>query len=158
MNPKEKYTQQDASYGVVPIHEKSEGEFLYLLVQHREGHWGFPKGHMEKGEAPIQTATRELAEETGITNIDIDENVIESEQYIIDHKPGTKSDFPGRYTRKTVTYFFGFTHQMKVLYAGIDEEIINYVWLPFKDAMERLTYEEARTILKKAHQYAVTLK
>jgi tRNA nucleotidyltransferase (CCA-adding enzyme) len=39
----------------------------YLLVHGHKSHkWGFPKGHMEKGETEEQTALRELEEETGI--------------------------------------------------------------------------------------------
>ncbi len=53
-----------------------------LLIKHKEGHWGFPKGHMESGESYIETAKREVKEET---NIDIkilsDEYFIES--YIV---------------------------------------------------------------------------
>jgi 8-oxo-dGTP pyrophosphatase MutT (NUDIX family) len=38
-----------------------------LLVQGAEtGKWSFPKGHLEKGESPIQTALREFYEETGL--------------------------------------------------------------------------------------------
>ena len=34
-----------------------------------QGHWDFPKGHVDKGETEIETATRELEEETGIKKI-----------------------------------------------------------------------------------------
>ncbi|WP_315941241.1 NUDIX domain-containing protein [Deinococcus sp. Marseille-Q6407] len=37
-----------------------------LLVQYRDGSWTFPKGHLEPGETPVQTAAREVLEETGI--------------------------------------------------------------------------------------------
>jgi len=39
----------------------------YLLVYGKKSQkWGFPKGHMEKGETEEQTALREFYEETGI--------------------------------------------------------------------------------------------
>ncbi|WP_456411940.1 NUDIX hydrolase [Oceanithermus sp.] len=37
-----------------------------LLIRDRNGYWVFPKGHVEPGEAPLQTALREVAEETGV--------------------------------------------------------------------------------------------
>ena len=43
----------------------------FLLIQHHAGHWGFPKGHQEKGEDDLTTARRELQEETGIKQIKI---------------------------------------------------------------------------------------
>ena len=37
-----------------------------LLIRDKNGYWVFPKGHVEAGESPEQTAVREVAEETGI--------------------------------------------------------------------------------------------
>ncbi|WP_293173184.1 NUDIX hydrolase [Oceanithermus sp.] len=37
-----------------------------LLIRDRNGYWVFPKGHVEPGEAPLETALREVAEETGV--------------------------------------------------------------------------------------------
>ena len=37
-----------------------------LLIQQIEGHWGFPKGHMEDFETESETAIREVKEETGL--------------------------------------------------------------------------------------------
>ena len=35
-----------------------------LLIKQTKGHWGFPKGHVEKNETEIETAIREVKEET----------------------------------------------------------------------------------------------
>jgi len=40
-----------------------------LLVRHRLHGWSCPGGHVEDGEDPAQTATRELVEETGIAAV-----------------------------------------------------------------------------------------
>ncbi|MER3444250.1 MAG: DNA mismatch repair protein MutT [Meiothermus sp.] len=37
-----------------------------LLIRDRMGYWVFPKGHVDDGETPEQTALREVLEETGI--------------------------------------------------------------------------------------------
>ncbi len=44
-----------------------------LLLRDRNGYWVFPKGHVEPGETPEQTAVREVAEETGINARVVDE-------------------------------------------------------------------------------------
>ena len=58
------------SCGSIPFFQGPYG-YRFLIIQHQEGHWGFPKGHIEKGETPEQTATREFQEETGIKNVQI---------------------------------------------------------------------------------------
>ena len=58
------------------LHEKSCGAIVYrkyhgnteiLLIKHiNSGHWSFPKGHVEAGETEVETARREIMEETSI--------------------------------------------------------------------------------------------
>lgn len=55
------------SCGVIP-YRKVEGRIEYLLLfQHGSQTWSFPKGHMDAGETELDTALRELREETGLT-------------------------------------------------------------------------------------------
>ena len=55
------------SCGVLPYHITENGrEYLIVFEQHSHC-WSLPKGHMEPGETEIQTALRELKEETGLT-------------------------------------------------------------------------------------------
>ncbi len=42
-----------------------------LLIQDSKNRWTVPKGHIEPGETPRQTAAREIGEETGLTNIKV---------------------------------------------------------------------------------------
>ncbi len=42
-----------------------------ILAMQRRGFWDLPKGKAEKGESIQQTAVREVQEETGIQNIDL---------------------------------------------------------------------------------------
>ena len=51
--------------------EKSCGSIVIdndkvLLVKHNAGHWDFPKGHVEANETEVDTAIREVKEETNI--------------------------------------------------------------------------------------------
>jgi 8-oxo-dGTP pyrophosphatase MutT (NUDIX family) len=42
----------------------------YLLLHHTSGHWDFSKGDIESGEDDLNTARREIYEETGISDIE----------------------------------------------------------------------------------------
>lgn len=51
--------------------ESSAGGVLFkdkevLLIQNPSGVWTFPKGNIERGEKPEDTAVREVLEETGV--------------------------------------------------------------------------------------------
>lgn len=54
------------SCGVIPYRRTPEG-IRYLLILQTNGFWSLPKGHMERNETEVQTACRELLEETGLT-------------------------------------------------------------------------------------------
>ena len=65
--------------------EKSCGIVLFysdefLIIQHSnesnelKGHWDFPKGHVEDNESELETAVRELQEETGIDDFKLIKN------------------------------------------------------------------------------------
>ncbi len=54
--------RKEFSAGGVVIKDKKE----VLLIKNPSKVWTFPKGHIEKGETPIQAAIREVKEETNI--------------------------------------------------------------------------------------------
>jgi 8-oxo-dGTP pyrophosphatase MutT (NUDIX family) len=45
------------------------------MIQDRLGRWTIPKGHVEEGESLEQTALREVAEETGLTEFRLGEKL-----------------------------------------------------------------------------------
>ncbi len=53
-----------AAGGVV----RKKDEFLFI---HRNGYWDLPKGKMEAGEVPEETALREVEEECGIHHLEL---------------------------------------------------------------------------------------
>ena len=115
---------------------------IYLLLHYQAGHWEFPKGTMEPGETKQETAMRELTEETGLIAI-LDDAFEESIQYIY-------TDYQGEKGLKTVTFFVGEATNTDV---QLSHEHIDFAWLPYDQALDKITYERGREILKKAHLY-----
>lgn len=122
-------------YGVIPVCAHQ-----VLVVHNKNGYWGLPKGHSEPGEKPTATALRELAEETGITDIKLNESHSFIEHY----------QFPqnGKTVNKTVTYYVGFANSKEVSFT--DELITGGEWLSIDDAIGKITYEESKNILRQA--------
>lgn len=135
--------KNDKSFGVVPV-SKRNNKYFFLLIQHDAGHWAFPKGHPKTGETEIQTAFRELKEETGIKDCSIKENIFFRECYSYKEKSQT--------INKTVKYFLGFigiSPNIKIKKG----EIQNYKWASFEEALNLITFKEARKILKQVKNY-----
>jgi 8-oxo-dGTP pyrophosphatase MutT (NUDIX family) len=60
-----KVTKQAAGIALV---RRSDDEIRCLLLR-CYGYWDFPKGELEPGEDPLAAARREVAEETGLTDL-----------------------------------------------------------------------------------------
>jgi bis(5'-nucleosidyl)-tetraphosphatase len=129
------------SAGIITYIEEHDG-ILYLILQYGAGHWDFPKGKIEEGETKQEAALRELMEETGLT-AEIDDTFEETFQYVF-------TDYDGQLAQKTVYFFVGKANSRDV---KLSDEHIDYTWLSYKDAVEQLTYDNAKELLKKADGY-----
>ena len=121
--------KQEKSCGCIVMNENNE----ILLVHSNLGHWGFPKGHMEEGETEIETAVREVKEET---NIDVDIN--EKYRYVQKYSPKEE-------VMKEVVLFLAkniTNHKEAQL-----EEISEVKWLKFDEAIEKITYDNSKEVL-----------
>ena len=112
---------------------------LFLIIKMLNGNWGFPKGHTENQETDIQTAIREVTEETGI-KIEILDGFKKSIKYI---------PFPE--VLKEVIFFIGITKEEKVV---IDKgEIEDYMWCSYEEALKMITYKPQRDIMESSLQF-----
>lgn len=133
----------EKSCGVI-VFRREEPGIKFLLLHYPGGHWDFPKGHVETRDASeTATALRELTEETGITNVEFSEGYKHSMYYEFNRGPRER-------VKKVVVYFLAETPEEVV---KISFEHQNFIWLPYEEALERLTYENAKELLRKAQPY-----
>ncbi|KAA0212510.1 NUDIX domain-containing protein [bacterium] len=113
----------------------------YLLLRNAlHGTWGFPKGHSEKGESLMETALRETAEETGITDVGVVQDFEFSDSYEV------TTPKRGAY-RKTVTYFLALTPVARHVQSREHSES---GWFCFEDALKRLKFPALQQALRLA--------
>lgn len=130
------------SFGIVPfLNEK--GTWKVLLILHQKGnHWGFPKGKANPGETPLEAASRELNEETGLIVTRILRDHPLTEQYQFRRKK--------QLIVKTVQYFSALVQGDLKLQ---EEEIREAKWVTIPEALQQLTFREARHILQEFLRY-----
>ena len=124
------------SCGVLP-YRMVNGERKFLLVfENYSQCWSLPKGHMEAGETEIETALRELYEETGLT-AQLDTGRSASIEYPV-------SDF----SRKQVVFYLGQVIGEPRVRAG---EIDGFKWVSEEELENHLfpdTVEACRKLLR----------
>jgi bis(5'-nucleosidyl)-tetraphosphatase len=133
---------EEKSAGII-VFRKEKDEIFYLILHYDAEHWDFPKGHLETGEDEIKAAVRELEEETGIKEIKIIEGFREIISYYF-------KDKNNNLIHKYVMFFLAETNEKKV---KLSSEHKGFIWLPFKNAHERVTYKNAEELLKKADRF-----
>ena len=129
---------EETSAGIV-LFRKENSKNLFLLLNYPSGHWDFVKGKMEKGETTHETAIRETKEETEIMDITFLENFEEWIAY--------NFQYQGELVQKKVVFFLAETKTKEV---KISHEHLNYTWVDYNTAMEKTTFDNARTVLTKA--------
>jgi bis(5'-nucleosidyl)-tetraphosphatase len=134
--------RNERSAGVVVFYDDPGGRLFLLLDYGR--HWDFPKGHVEKDEDDRTAALRELEEETGLTDVLLNETFAHEITYY----------FRDRHTkvliRKTVVFFLCETRLKKVT---LSHEHVGYIYLPFAEAVKKLTFPAARQVMRLAGKH-----
>ena len=131
--------QKEVSAGIV-LYNDDNDEVQFLVLKYPGGHWDFVKGKMENSEEPKQTAIRETKEETGIIDVEFIDGFNEEISYSFYVK---KEEID-----KKVIFYLGKTQSTEIV---ISHEHLDFAWLNFKDAIERITYENAERVLIKAN-------
>ncbi|MGQ0791575.1 MAG: bis(5'-nucleosyl)-tetraphosphatase [Nitrosopumilaceae archaeon] len=132
--------KKERSAGVVVCMEKPDGN-RFLLLNYPTGHWDFVKGKIEQGETLHQTAVRETKEETGISDLEFVEGFEEKINY--------NFQFEGELIQKEVIFFLAKTKTDTV---NVSHEHLDYTWLDYENALEKVTYQNAKNILSKANK------
>src|SRR3954462_6186403 len=100
--------------------------------------WSLPKGHIEAGETPEDTAVREVAEETGIIGEVVAPLGIIDFWFVAD----------GRRVHKTVHHFL--LRAVGGALSDADVEVTEVAWVPLTELGGRLAYADERALVERA--------
>ncbi|MGU3436284.1 NUDIX hydrolase [Actinomycetes bacterium M1A6_2h] len=100
--------------------------------------WSLPKGHIESGETPEQTAMREVAEETGISG------TVLAPLGSIDYWFVTE----GRRVHKTVHHYL--LRFLGGQLSDADVEVTEVAWVPLVELGSKLAYADERKLAELA--------
>lgn len=123
---------REQTAGGVIFRKTAKGEVQILMIQDAKDRWTIPKGHVEEGEKPDQTAKREIMEETGLREVDV-------------HKWLGKVNF--RYRREQSLVLITM-HVYLVEAKGntnklVKEDWMNGIkWFPALEALDEIEYED----------------
>ena len=129
---------REKSCGAVLYYLK-EGKRLYLIEKMRLGHYSLVKGHVEGNETEVETALREIKEETNL-----DAKIDTGFRHMITYSPKVG-------VVKDVIFFVGEVSSLDVIEQK--EEVNKIYFLEYQDARNILTYESDKEILRLANEY-----
>lgn len=129
---------------VIDVHE-GRARIAIIARHNRSGRveWCLPKGHVEPGETLVETAEREVAEETGI------EGRVLISLGIIEYWFTTPSY---RIHKMVHHYLLEATGGRLTIENDPDEESIDAIWVPLDEVHRKLTFPNERRIAREAWQ------
>ena len=136
---KRRRARVEKSSGGVVFRKNGEG-LEFLLIRDPYENWGLPKGHIEAEESAEAAALREVAEETGLFELLVVTELPTIDWYYRDR---------GRLIHK-FCHFFLMESGAGEAVPQLDEGITQCIWRTFDGAMEAVTYDNARQVLRAA--------
>lgn len=129
----------EISCGTV-IYTVKNGDVFYLLIKTKHGICGFPKGHMERGETEKETALRETLEETSVRA-----------RIIGDFRHQIEYPLSNGNVKRVIYFLADYVDQLPHHREGFEH--LDYLTLPYEEALTALTFENTKNILTKADEY-----
>ena len=119
--------KKEKSCGAV-VYKIMNNQIYFLIEKMQLGHYSLPKGHVESRESEIETAYREIKEETNLDVI-IDSNFRETSYYN-----------PTIDVLKEVVFFVAVVKDGQI--KNQEKEVSEILFLTYEDAFSILTYKE----------------
>lgn len=147
-NPRSKHWRHPiiSSGGVLFRERTSQGDWEYLLLKHSRGSfWDFPKGRRERGENDLQTAKREICEETGCKPPHL--KILRRLKFVIRYSVQRGKLLLNKEVR---LFLVRVSRDFQV---ELSEEHLNFEWMTYEEALKRITHNSSKKSLIEAHSW-----
>ena len=124
------------------VFTKDNDDIRYVIIESKEGFLGFPKGHVESNETELQTAQREVFEETGL-NVKFLENFQTEDSYLFNRNNETR-------IKKIVYFLAEYSNQTPL---PQETELNNIYLMDYETALSSFQFDNLKRILTEAHNY-----
>jgi 8-oxo-dGTP pyrophosphatase MutT (NUDIX family) len=140
--------KQDGEWQIAVIEPQREAEAAKPGAKTPKTILALPKGLVDPGERPEQTALREVFEETGLKATQIAK--IADIKYVYVRSWGDQQ----KVFKIVSFYLFRYTSgKIGDIAEDMKVEVRQALWIPLADAHKKLAYRGERDVVKKAQQY-----
>jgi 8-oxo-dGTP pyrophosphatase MutT (NUDIX family) len=137
-------TRDEVSAGGVVFRLRDGGGFEAVLILTHERRWQLPKGWIEEGEAPEQTAVREVREEAGV-EAEIVGPLGEIAYTFVSSYDAEPARIRKRVHMFILRYIAGSTDDH-------DDEVIDARWVEIAEAESILAFKDEQRMMAKARE------
>ncbi len=118
-----------------------DNQIKYVIIENRRGTYGFPKGHVEGNETEIETALREIKEETNL-DVTLIDGFRTTDEYFLPRKEKTL---------KTVVYFLGEYSDQEI--KAQQSEVTSFKLATFEEALSIFDFPNQKRIITEANEF-----
>ena len=131
--------QQMVSAGGVVYRNSGDRTEVAICGRNYPEIWGLPKGTPEPGESHEETALREVNEETGL-QVKIEGRIDAIDYWFVRAQDGVRC-------HKTVHFYLMTSNGGNTSFHDHEFDVVK--WVPLKEALDTLTYEDEVSIVQK---------
>lgn len=130
---------KEKSCGAI-VYKEENNEYKFLLVHQSNGHYSFPKGHMENDETELETTLREIKEETNL-DVSVNTDFRASIEYLLESKN----------IMKEAVYFLATPTSSELKSQEGEIDFCN--WYNYEDTMNLLEFDNIKEVFEKAYNF-----